>query len=675
MAKSETNLADRSGGLVESHKGYDPRIVLFYFVLAAMLLTLASGLAYQQLSKTGDYHEREKVQNMRRVLVPGPRGNIYDRHGQLLATNKSRWTVVLHLDELKAELIRERGAIAKNFRNAEGNTKTDVPTKQQLWQLARVSVAQRYLDQVNAVLDTTYAVNAGALQKHFDRELLLPFTLVDGLEDVAYARLIERLPVNSPLDVYAVAVRHYPNGSAAAHTIGYVRAEAELEAEGFPGDNLTTFKMKNTRGRDGLELSFDAQLQGEAGGSIYRVDPSGYKINPPLEQRKPRKGGDMVTSLDIDMQIAAETTIGDQRGAAVAIEIATGEVLVMASKPDYDLNGFSPRATTEFVADMTARSAWPNLAMNGFYPPGSTFKILTSIAGLRAGAITPDESIVFCNGYYRVGNRPYPCDVGNGHHGDVLLREAIGTSCDVYYYKAAELMSPTVLAREARRFRLDRPTGIELPNEESRMLIPDPEWKKRVGRGAWVPGDTANISIGQGDILLSPLQMAAFTASVARGELFTKPTLVHRPGQVLPRGESIDIKATERRALFEGMQLTITHPKGTGRTLELAAYKVPGVTLAAKTGTAQKLVTKDGKTGNINLAWIICFAPAEKPEVAIAVMVEGDTIGEDYYGGRQAGPVASAMLKKYFERKNNLQRAIVAPFNPAKRAEPSRPQS
>jgi penicillin-binding protein 2 len=658
MATTDTNLADRSGNLVESHKGYDSRIIFFHFVLAALLLILMAGLAYQQLRRVGEYADAERQQNQRRVLFPGPRGYIYDRTGKLIVGNEHQFAVLLHLDELKSELQREFYRIRNNYRAAGDK---DIPDYSQLQQIARVTLVQRYLDQVNAIIGRHEQVNARELRSHFSRQLLLPYTLLGNLSPPEYARLIERLPVRSPLEVFATNIRSYPYGSAAAHTLGYVRPDTEVEAESFPGDDLTTFKMKGSSGRDGLEKWFDSTLQGEAGGRIYRVDPAGYKINPPLHSRTPKQGRHLTTSIDIELQQAAEESIGDQTGAAVAIEIATGEVLVLATKPGYDLAKFSPRASHEVVADMTARGAWVNHALNGFYPPGSTFKILTTIAGLRHGTITPDDPIVFCDGRILVGNRLYPCDVGNGHHGHVLLRDAIAQSCDIYYYRAGEMMTPEVLAAEARRFRLDQRTGIELPNEQGRMLIPDPDWKLRARGVRWMPGDTANMAIGQGDVLVTPLQMACFVASVARGEVHTQPTLLHRPGQ-RQHSEPIGLSPAQRAALIEGMAGTISHPKGTGRTLETAALKIPGIRLAGKTGTAQLRVVQEGRLGTINLAWFICFAPVEKPEIAMAVMVVGDTIGEDFYGGRNAGPIVSAVLKRYFEQRSDPAPRLVVPF-------------
>jgi len=403
-------------------------------------------------------------------------------------------------------------------------------------------------------------------------------------------------------------------------------------------------------------------LQGEAGGSIFRVDPLGYRIRDakPIESRLPTQGQNLVTSLDIDLQLAAEAAIGDQTGAAVAIDIKTGEVLALASKPDYDLRKFAPRLGHADAADITAREAWTNLAIGGAFPPGSTFKILTSIAGLRRGVLNPTQPIADCQGAIRIGNRDFVCDNRRGQHGEVLLPEAIAHSCDIYFFGAGRLITPDLLADEGRRFHLHQRTGIELPHETGRMVIPDPTYKENVIGEKWFPGDTANMSIGQGYVLVTPLEMACFAASVARNEVFTQPTLLHNPDAPVQRTESIGLTPTQRAALIEGMVGTTTY--GTASTLNLDLFKIPGVRIAGKTGTAQKKVTKDGKTGNINFAWFICFAPADNPEIAMAVMIEGETLGENFGGGRYAAPVAGEVLKKYFEKKNRPADQKLAPF-------------
>ena len=660
MASDDVNLADRSGSLVESHTSFDARIVFFYFAAAALLLVLAAGLAYQQVIKSTVHGTAEKVQNQRRIVVPGPRGNIYARDGAtILVGNRPRFSVMLHLDELKDELRREHIRIHNNYLAA--GEKKDVPTYDQLQQLARVSLVQRYLDQLNTILGRDEQVETRALQRHFERNLLLPYPLLTDLEPADFARLIEHLPVRGPLEPSTTIVRDYPFGSAAAHTLGYVGATDDVDTDDFSGEDLKlkTFKMKGSVGENGLEQRFDTVLQGEAGGSIVRVDPAGFKVkSPDLPHRLPVQGKNLVTSLDIDLQLVAEDAIGDQTGAAVAIDVATGEVLVLASKPDYDLSKFRAPGT---IADIEARHAWANLALNGFYPPGSTYKILTTIAALRRNALQPDEVIVNCEGYLKVGNHLFPCENGLAHHGEILLRDAIAQSCEIYFYKAGELATPEGLAAEARRFHLDQRTGIELPGEGGRMIIPDPDWKQRVHHEKWFPGDTALTATGQGFVLVTPLQMACFAASIARGEVLTIPTLVHQEGRPTQHHESIGLTPAQRAVLIEGMVGCTT--VGTARNInDIANNRIPGVRIAGKTGTPQKDVFRDGKAGKINYAWFICFAPAENPEIAVAVAIEGDTPGETFGGGFHAAPVASAVLKKYFEKKARANSPLAQPF-------------
>jgi penicillin-binding protein 2 len=380
--------SERSGSLVESKTGFDPRLVAFHGLVALMLLVLGGGLAYQQIIKGSIHHEQERQQNERRVIVPGPRGNILDREGRKLVENRSRFAVVLYLDELRPDFRKAYVTIRAAYKAAGDQ---DLPTSSQIERLAHVSVVEQYMDQVNGITGRTGSVDAAALQHHLERQLLLPYTLVDDLKPEEFAKLIERLPVNSPLQVYTSNTRSYPYGDAAAHVLGYVGVNESEDDEDFPGEGLTTLKMKGTVGRDGLEKEFDSTLQGEAGYTILRVDPAGYKVNPPIEHKLPVQGRTLSTSLDIDLEQVAEDAIGDETGTAVAMDVRTGEVLAMASRPSYDLNVFSPRLTVAAAADIEARKAWPDNALNGVYSPGSTFKICVSTAALLSGAITPED--------------------------------------------------------------------------------------------------------------------------------------------------------------------------------------------------------------------------------------------------------------------------------------------
>ena len=645
--------------LIETHSARNPRLLLFFGIVTVLLLTLIGGLAYQQLFKTVFYNERERQQNQRRVVVPGPRGNIYDRNGAVLVENRPRFSVVLDLAQLRGEFRNEYKKVSDNYR--QQFSKDERPTSDQISQIARAAVAQRYLDKVNTILGRSETVRSAELKRHIDQKLLLPYVLLDDLAPKEYARLIEELPVTSPLQVYLSTTRYYPFGSAAAHTLGYVSINDDPEVEDFPGEGLPTVKMKGNIGKTGLEKLYEDQLQGETGGAIYRVDPAGYKVDLPIEEIPARQGHNITTSLDIDLQLAAESALTDpveRTGAAVAIDVRTGEILAITSKPDYDLNSFVPHLSHEEAAKIADDGAWFNQAIAGAYPPGATCKILTSIAAMHSGKVAPDQPIIDCEGVTMVGNKRFYCENGDGHHGNILLPEAIAQSCDIFFYQAGLLTTVEGLAAEARRFHLGQRTGIEIPGETGRMVIPDPEWKEKNQKERWYPGDTANMSIGQGYVLVTPLEMACFAASVARNQLFTKPTILHDPNAPTQHAPSIGLTSAQRAALLEGMEGCTTH--GTAKFLtQMANLRVPGVRIAGKTGTAQKRVTRDGKTGNINYAWFICFAPIENPEIAVAVVVEGENIGENFGGGTYALPVASAVLKKYFEKK-----AVAA--NPAK---------
>jgi len=632
--------------LIESRTHRNPRLLLFHGAIIALVVVLTSGLAYRQLLTSGLYTERERLQNLRRVISPGPRGNIYDREGRLLVANRPRFSVVLDLAGLRAEFRTEYRAITRNYASLPAGER---PNADQMERIARSTVAQRYLDQINFILNRRETVRSSELNRHVNQTLLLPYVLLDDLAPEEYARLIERLPVTSPLQGYTSSTRNYPYNTAAAHTLGYVGVNNDPEVEDFPGEDLTTFKMKGSVGRTGLEKVFDDQLQGETGGAIYRVDPAGYKVDLPVEKRLPVQGHNITTSLDIELQEAAEQAMKDgegkdRTGAAVAIDIRTGEVLVLVSKPDYDLNTFVPRLTQDEAKAIEESGGWLNRAIQGQYPPGSTFKLITAIAGLRAGSIDPATSHVVCPGFYLVGNRRFPCNAKNGH-GERDLRGAIRDSCNVFFYKYGLETGPNLIAAEARRFGYGHPTGIELPAEFKHPRVADPAWKQANMKERWFPGDTANISIGQGDTLITPLQAACMVASFARGETETKPTILHDPKRPVQHTEGIGLSPADYNAILEGMEQC--YQIGTGRLA-----RVDGLRGAAKTGTAQK--------GKIDLAWTVAFAPIENPRIAIAVVLEGAEEDTHFGGGMFAAPVAQAILQAW---KDKQDRPAAKPVN------------
>jgi penicillin-binding protein 2 len=602
------------------------RLYLLYTVIVLCMSTLVAGLAFRQLVQKDSFAAAEERQNYRRILMPGPRGTIFDRNGQLLVGNRPLFSAVVYLNELRPEFRKEYYRLVRLDRDR--GIKSDRFT---LNTRARRNVVQYYMNHINQVLGIRLEVDSQDVERHFAQSLLLPFPLIQDVSSADYAKLIEQIEVDSPIQVISGSARYYPYGSAAAHTLGFVSDTTEFPDGSLPGDELLTFRNEGQTGRAGIELAFNDQLQGKTGGEIWTVDPGGFQ-HERVQYEAPRKGNDISITLDIEWQLAAEKALGTKTGAVVAIDVLTGEVRVLASKPAYDLNDLSPFLSFAVDRKIREEGAWLNRATQGLYPPGSTFKLITAMASLRAGVVS-EGTIIECPGYHVVGRRTFHCHRRSGH-GPESLVDAIRDSCNVFFYDRGIESGVWDIAREARAFHLDRPTGIEVPGETRRMLVPDPEWKAtRFFGESWFAGDTANMAIGQGFLLLTPMQMATFAASLARNVTFLPPTLL--PRESLPPLTPIDLEADQLDLIHKGMRLA-----GEMGTARLAGS--PALPVAGKTGTAQ--VRKDGRP--TTLAWFVGYAPAEAPRIAIAVMVEGVPEQEiEFGGGSTAAPIAKAVFE------------------------------
>ncbi|MBC8189820.1 MAG: peptidoglycan glycosyltransferase [Puniceicoccaceae bacterium] len=638
------------------HRGENPRVLFFFWIVVMASLTLIVGLGWRQLVADKKYQEIEKRQTERRILKPGPRGDIYDRKGNLLVGNRPHYSAVVYLDDLRREFRTEYSKIIRAERERliqayertpeaerEGTAPPN-PNYNELQWVARQNVIQLYIDQINRITSRDDTISTRKIIRHFNEQLLLPLVLIEDLTPDQYARLIEQVPVQSPIQIHTDTARYYPYGIAAAHTLGYVQ-NVNPDPDKIPSDGIKTYTFKTKRGKTGIERSFDELLSGLTGWEMWRVDPLGFQDSL-LDHETPKKGQDLVTSIDIDLQLAAETALGERTGAAVALDVRTGEVLAIASHPSYDLNDLSPFIPRNTFDAINERGAWLNRTLQLSYPPGSTFKLITAIAGMRAGTITP-QTQHDCQGVFRLGNRIFRCHARNGH-GVVDEAAAIEGSCNVFFYAEGLRMGIDVLGAEAKRFGLDERTGIEVPYETSRLVVPTKEWKReRIGTG-WVPGDTANTAIGQGFLLVTPLQMATVIASIARGETRTQPTLRAlsdgEARQVEHGGEPIGLMPSQRAEFWEGMERVIG-PDGTGRLVQ-----IDGLRIAGKTGTADFRAHGE----EVNLAWFVGFAPVENPRIAVAIMVEGTRASDSYHGGSTAGPVAKDIflefIKQYPER-------------------------
>ncbi|ATC65524.1 hypothetical protein CMV30_17085 [Nibricoccus aquaticus] len=601
---------------IESNEGQSlaPRLRLLRFVLAAALLTLLAAIARHQLFRSNEYSAAAERQSLRRLLEPAPRGRILDREGRVLADTTNRISASIDLGKLHADLTRDQ----------------------------RLQLLQSHLDRLNHLLARPAStLDAARLTRHLARSRVFPFTLIETLTSAEAARLTSALASDDIIRLQRTPTRTYPHGSLAAHLLGRVRNEP-IQITSASDSDLHTLAATELTGESGLEKLHDTLLAGSPVETTRRVNALGYTVATPLSTHASTPGRDLTLSLNLDLQRATETALdaatGSSRGSAVAIDIRTGEILALVSRPGFDLNAVSPSISAATKQQLDASGAWLNRATQALYPPGSTLKIFTVLAGFRSGALNPDTAHR-CDGWIQIGNRRFPCHNSAGH-GTLTLNRALAHSCNIFAARTGLAAGPNALAAEARRFHFDSPTAIDLPSETTRSLIPDPAWKKSKDLGPWTDGDTVNLAIGQGFLRISPLQAACAMASLARRETLTVPTLLRQLGRNptgdLPR-EPLDISDANYTALLTSLRNVVASGIG-------SEAQVPGITIAGKTGTAQIDTTE----GRKNIAWFLAFAPAEKPEIALAIALEGDSPNVEYAGAHHAAPIAREILSAYF---------------------------
>lgn len=626
--------------LLSSQKSFWPRLATFHWIAAVVYIYLFCGLFWRQIIQHSHFSNLEKRQSYRRILKIAPRGNIYDRNGNLLAGNRPRFSLVAHLMELRGEFHGEYLERARLLRRQ--GLEVSLIDEQSI---ARRTVLQRHLDRINRILGKDFRIDERQLRRHWQQELLLPMTLIADLSSEDFAKLIEILTPGEPLQLQTDATRLYPHHHLAAHVIGYASPTTEPAQDDLIGSNFKTFNPRGTVGRAGVEEYFDEFLRGRNGGEIWIVDPSGKQSERIFSQEVSR-GNNLILSLDIDLQRVAEEALGDEIGCVILSEIDSGEILVMASRPGFDLNDLTPSISPEIYRAITARGAWLNSAVQGVYPLGSVFKMMTALSLVKHGVVNASTKHG-CEGVARVGDRIIRC---NNHfeRGELSFARALAKSCNTFVVDLIfEIPLNTFLA-DIRTMGFGQKTGIELPYETRYSLVPTPQWKKEHGYSRWTDGDTANLAIGQGYFLASPLQVNAFTLSLAGRRERTPLSILHDPQahrkHLAEIAKPLSLSDDDYGAFLQGLKECVEY--GSGKRCQ-----IPGIAVAGKTGTAQ--IKDQGK--NSHLAWFSAFAPADHPRVAITIVLREPYGGRSYGGGSDAAPIAQRILLEYFRSLSSRQ--------------------
>jgi len=583
-------------------------------IIVLLMAALAARLAYLQITLYDHYRTLSRENRVKLVPLPPTRGLIYDRNGVLLADNYPSYSLEITPDQVG-------------------------DMEQTLQDLARVvTITEDDLQRFH---------RARRQQRRFDS---IPIRVKLDEEEVArFAVVRHRFP---GVDIQARLLRRYPEADRAVHVLGYVGRINQQEQEQI---DAAAYAGSTHIGKLGIERTYEEDLHGQVGLQQVEVNALGRVIRV-LETRAPVPGKNLRLHLDMGLQEAALEALGEETGAAVAIDPKTGGVLALVSKPGYDPNPFVEGISASLYKSLRDDPEKPlyNRALRGLYPPGSTIKPFVALAGLELGAVTANQN-KFCPGFYQLPGQSHKYrDWKKGGHGSVDLDKAIVESCDVYFYDLAHDLGVDRLHKFLSGFSFGQKTGIDL-TEELGGLLPSREWKERARRQPWYPGETLIVGIGQGYMLATPLQLAAATATLANGGHYVTPRVaaaIEAPdGSVSmpppqPPAVQLPVKSPANwRDVLQGMIDVVEGPRGTARRIRTDAYRIAG-----KTGTAQVFTVRQDEEYDEDKidrklrdhALFIAFAPVEDPQIAVAVLIE-----HGGHGGAVAAPIARRIMDAY----------------------------
>lgn len=608
------------------HPRVQRRFLLFSFAAAVIVALLLLRLWYLQVISFERYNERS-IRNRTRVLsLAAPRGPVYDRQGSLLVDNRPSFGIsVMRQDVADRDLLLRRLAEL---------LPADLAELEKRWQ-----EGSRF--PVYRPVPLAHDVSRETLERVLEHSLELPGVLTE-----------------------VRPVRDYLEEGQTAHLIGYLGevTEDELQQERYeayqPGDYV---------GKVALEKEYEAYLTGQSGQRLVEVDVKG-KLLRQLEMEPAKPGNKLFLTLSQPLQKAADQAFGDQSGAAVALDVNSGEVLAMVSRPTFNPGLFARGIASDEWRELLSDPRHPlqNKVLSGLYAPASTFKMIVALAAMRDRSSTA-RRVIDCNGHFELGGAKFRCWKKEGH-GRTGLKKALRESCDVWFYQVGLDLGIDKLAEAAREFGLGAPVGFPLPGEKV-GVVPSREWKQRRFNAPWYGGETVIASIGQGFVLATPIQLAVMTAALANGGNVYKPEIIRRiedwDGNVLYQPEpelmrQVIYPPEAWTGVRRGLEAVVNEPRGTGWAAHMENVRVAG-----KTGTSQVVRRKSDEEEERALAegrevpyrfrshaLFVAYAPADDPEIAVAVVVE-----HGQHGGSTAGPIVKAIMEAYFSNSQDVARA------------------
>lgn len=574
-------------------RGVQSTFVILFTLL--MLSGIGARLVYLQIVQ-GEKHRQRAESNRVRIIPKQPeRGNIFDRNGKLLASTRYPRSVYLW----------------------------PMAHRKSSWSVVGPRLAQ-ILEIPQAEIEKTLqesAVNPSSLIR-----------IARNLNEAQVTALREYENELPDVEINTEAVRYYPYGKELAHILGYTR---EITAEQLEKKKAQGYRLGDVMGQMGIEKAYEKLLRGEWGGQQIEVDGSGRPLRV-LGTKQAKSGNDLHLTIDLETQIAAEKALGNRNGAIVAIDPKNGAILAMVSHPGFDPNIFSKQKLSQKDWESLQGSEHPlvNRAISAF-PPASTFKIVTTTAALESGQFSPD-TVLQTYGSLTIGGTRF----GEWNHagfGPLGFVGALQWSSDTFFYQVGKRVGGPTLISWTRKYGFGQKTGFEFTTEEAKGLVPDENWKQKVWKRDWTVGDTINMSIGQGALQTTPLQVAVMFAVPANGGYRVQPHLLKDHEEAKSWRESLNLKPTTVNVLRAGLRKVVS--EGTGKVLNTPT--LPPV--AGKSGTAEawRRGVKE------NHAWFGAYAPADKPEILVVAFAEHSGGG----GGSVAAPMILAVMEKHFARK------------------------